>query len=230
MRAPIYATARAPRVVLGSARCSAAIASSPILERAWAETPAGRGAPVLVARRAGHRKTSRLIAELALRLQLDGGQVLRLSARASDEPWGVVRELTRALLALAGPAWAEHSDHARLPHQQALATLLATGIAPSGPGRWVVAETVAELVAAAGAARPLAILVDDLDAAAPASADVLAYLARAVPDARVLLVLAGHTAAPVRCRSAPRSSRRSSPSLAAGASKPRRSASRASSR
>jgi predicted ATPase len=59
-----------------------------------------------------------------------------------------------------------------------------------------LAEAVVELVAAAAAVRPLAILVDDADAAPPAVADVLAYLVRAVPDLAVLLVIAGRAPEP----------------------------------
>ncbi|MCL4222987.1 MAG: protein kinase [Myxococcales bacterium] len=165
------------------------------LERAWAEARAGRGAAVLVVGEPGIGKT-RLCAELALRLQLEGAQVVRWSARAGDQAWEGVRELVRTLLALAGEAWSARGGPAA--SHQGVAALLAGAPAPQGPGRWVVAESVAELVVAAGAAQPLTILVDDLDAAAPATIDVLAYLARAVPDAAVLLVAAGRSATPGR--------------------------------
>ena len=165
------------------------------LERAWQEAQAGRGAAVLVVGEPGIGK-SRLCAELALRLQLDGAQVVRWSARAGDEAWAGVRELVRTLHTLAGPSWAARGT-APLS-EQALTALRASGPATAGPGRWVVAEAVAELVVAAGQVRPLTILVDDLDAAAPATIDVLAYLARAVPDAAVLLVAAGRSAVPGR--------------------------------
>ena len=166
------------------------------LERAWAEAQTGRGAPFLIVGEPGIGK-SRLLSELGLRLQLDGGQVLRLSARGGDEAWGAVRELTRALLAIAGPTWIERGP-SQGPRQQALTALLATTTGSSGPGRWVIAETVADLLAAAGEVRPLVVLVDDLDAGSPSTIDVLANLARAVHDARVLLVLAGRGAAPAR--------------------------------
>ena len=165
------------------------------LERAWAEAQAGRGAAVLVVGEPGIGK-SRLSSELALRLQLEGAQVVRWSARAGDQAWDGVRELVRTLLTLAGTTWSARGASAH--SQQALAALLAGAPAPAGPGRWVVAETVAELVVAAGAVRPLTIMVDDLDAAAPATIDVLAYLARAVPDAAVLLVAAGRSTVPGR--------------------------------
>ena len=74
------------------------------LEQAWAEAKAGRGSPTLIAGEPGIGK-SRLLAELALRVQLDGGDVIRASARAGDEPWAGVRELVRALLATTSPTW-----------------------------------------------------------------------------------------------------------------------------
>ncbi len=154
------------------------------LDRAWADAKQGRGAPVVIAGEPGIGK-SRLLAELALQLQLDGGEVVRLSARASDAPWAPLRALARTLITIAGPAWAR-AGSAAAPHVAALLDHTAS----LGAGRWVLAEAVVELVAAAAAVRPLAILVDDADAAPPAVADVLAYLVRAVPDLAVLLVIA----------------------------------------
>ncbi|HVV81539.1 MAG TPA: protein kinase, partial [Kofleriaceae bacterium] len=165
------------------------------LERAWAEARAGRGSPMLIVGEPGIGK-SRLLAELALRIQLDGGDVIRASARAGDEPWAGVRELVRALLATSGAAWDERGlSPAR---RAALATFLSPGQSRLGPGRWMMAETAAELVAAAATQRPLAILIDDVDAASPAAVDLLAYLARAVPDSAALLVLAGRGLEPSR--------------------------------
>ncbi len=165
------------------------------LERAWADARAGRGSPTLIIGEPGIGK-SRLLAELALRIQLDGGDVIRVSARAGDEPWAGVRELVRALLASTGPAW---DDRGLSPARRAaVATFLSRGGNQLGPGRWMMAETAAELVLAAAAQRPLAILVDDIDAASPAALDLLAYLARAVPDAAALLVLAGRGLEPGR--------------------------------
>jgi serine/threonine-protein kinase len=160
------------------------------LDRAWAEAKLGRGAPVVITGEPGIGK-SRLLAELALQLQLDGGEVVRLSARASDGPWAPLRALARTLITIAGPAWAR-AGSAAAPHVAALLD----HIASLGAGRWVLAEAVVELVAATAAVRPLAILVDDADAAPPAVADVLAYLVRAVPDLAVLLVVAGRAPEP----------------------------------
>ncbi len=186
-------SARSPRVAIEVGTILGRDHELADLERAWVEAQAGRGAAVLVVGEPGIGK-SRLCAELALRLQLDGAQVVRWSARAGDQAWDGVRELVRTLLTLAGTAWSVRG--AAAPSQQALAALLSSVPATAGPGRWVVAETVAELVVAAGAVRPFAILIDDLDAATPATIDVLAYLARAVPDAAVLLVAAGRSAIP----------------------------------
>ncbi len=160
------------------------------LDRAWTEAKLGRGAPVVITGEPGIGK-SRLLAELALQLQLDGGEVVRLSARASDGPWAPLRALARTLITIAGPAWAR-AGSAAAPHVAALLDHSAS----LGAGRWVLAEAVVELVAATAAVRPLAILVDDADAAPPAVADVLAYLVRAVPDLAVLLVVAGRAPEP----------------------------------
>ncbi|MBK9030899.1 MAG: tetratricopeptide repeat protein [Myxococcales bacterium] len=134
---------------------------------------------------------SRLLAEVALHVQLDGGEVIRLSARAGDAPWSALRALARTLLTVAGPAWARAGSTAG----PQVAALFDDG-APLAPGRWVLAEAVVELVAAAAAVRPLAILVDEAELAAAAVQDVLAYVARAVPDMPALMVVAGRSPEP----------------------------------
>lgn len=161
------------------------------LERAWAEAKAGQGTPVLIVGEPGIGKT-RLLAELGLHVQLDGGQLLRISAQAGDAPWAALRSLARALIATAGPQWARTGSSVN-PH---LATLLADGPPPAGPGRWVLAEAVAELMVAAAAVRPLAVVVDEADQAAPAVTDVLAYLVRAIPDVAALLLIAQRSPEP----------------------------------
>lgn len=155
------------------------------LERAWAEARTGRGAPVVIVGEPGIGK-SRLLAEIALHVQLDGGEILRLRAQDGDAPWGALRSLARALIAIAGPQWARDGSTA-IPH---LDRLLADGAPPAGPGRWVLAEAIAELLVAAAAVRPLAVIVDEAEQAAPALLDVLAYLIRAIPDVAALLLIA----------------------------------------
>jgi|GEM_PF-1120571 len=161
------------------------------LERAWAAAKTGRGTPVVVVGEPGIGK-SRLLAELGLHVQLDGGELLRVSAQAGDAPWAALRSLARALIAIAGPHWARTGASAN-PH---LASLLADEPPPAGPGRWVLAEAIAELMVAAASVRPLAVIVDEADQAAPAVTDVLAYLIRAIPDVAAMLLIAQRSPEP----------------------------------
>ncbi len=184
------ATARAPRRAIALTAQVGRDRERLELERAWAEAKVGRGSPIAVAGEPGIGK-SRLLAETSLHVQLDGGEVVRLSARASDGAWAVLRALARTLLTIAGPAWARAGTTAA----PQVAALFDDG-APLATGRWVLAEAVVELVTTAAAQRPLAILVDDAEQAAPVVQDVLGYLVRAVPDVAVLLVVAGRSAEP----------------------------------
>ncbi|MEZ4400056.1 MAG: ATP-binding protein [Kofleriaceae bacterium] len=160
------------------------------LERAWTDARDGRGAPIVITGEAGIGK-SRLLAEVALHVQLDGGEVVRLSAVPGDAPWSPLRNLARALVAVTGPAWARAGSGAG-PHVAALLD----DHAPLALGRWVLAEALVELVAAAAEVRPLAILVDDAERAPPTVHDALAYLARAAPDLAALVVVAGRLQEP----------------------------------
>jgi signal transduction histidine kinase/tetratricopeptide (TPR) repeat protein len=161
---------------------------------AWAEAKAGHGAAVIVTGELGIGK-SRLLAELALHLQLDGGEVIRLSTQGGDGPWHALRVLARTLVTIAGPTWARASAEPHPGPPRHLAVLFDDGAAVA-PGRWVLADAVVELTAAAAAVRPLAIIVDDADQAAPAVANVLGYLVRAIPDLAALLVIAGRAPEP----------------------------------
>lgn len=154
---------------------------------AWQEARAGAGAAIVVTGEPGIGK-SRLLAELALHIQLDGGEVIRLSAAAADGPWHALRVLARTLVTIAGPAWARTGAAARATPRH-LAVLFDEAAAVA-PGRWVLADAVVELLAAAAAVRPLAIVVDDADQAAPAVTNVLAYVVRAIPDLAALLFVA----------------------------------------
>jgi hypothetical protein len=88
------ATARAPRRAIALTAQVGRDRERLELERAWAEAKVGRGSPIAVAGEPGIGK-SRLLAETSLHVQLDGGEVVRLSARASDGAWAVLRALVR---------------------------------------------------------------------------------------------------------------------------------------
>ncbi len=195
------------------------------LEAAWREAKAGRGRAVLMAGEEGIGK-SRLLAELAMRVQVDGGHAVRVSAAArAGASWPGVDELVRALLTIAGDDWADAGDTTRgralaalvprassptsdaetdadgdnpitLSRVSATGWLIPTGAAPP----WALAETIADLVVTAGRRRPLAILIDDAHAAPPPVVQLLEYLTRAVADAAALLVLAIRPADPARPR------------------------------
>ena len=160
------------------------------LERAWRDARAGRGATALVLGEEGMGST-RVCAELAIRVQLDRGPVIRATLCAGEGPWAGIDAIVRALLAIAGERWLGDEIEAA-SRRRALAPILA-GKADAGDerSRWATAEAVTELALAAAEGRPLAILVDDVHRAGTAAADLLAYLARAAPDGALLLVLAG---------------------------------------
>ncbi|HTJ44453.1 MAG TPA: ATP-binding protein [Kofleriaceae bacterium] len=155
------------------------------LERAWRDAKNARGSVALVLGEEG-MGASRLSAELAIRIQLDRGTVLR--ATLGSGPWGGLDSIVRALLALAG----QRADTAEAAARKAaLAPILAGRGDIGGEARWATAEAVTQLALAAAQERPIAILVDDSQLASSGAADVLAYLARAAPDAAILVVLAG---------------------------------------
>ncbi len=155
------------------------------LRRMWHEAGQGRGGVALVCGETGIGK-SRLLAELRLGVQLDGGRVHAAELGGhSDLPYAGLAPLARALVAGLGDP---------TPALATLAPLLGGPGPDSGDAgsRFALAEAMAEVVLALGRREPVLITIDNLDATDPTTAELLAYLARSVADASVLLVLAGH--------------------------------------
>ncbi len=168
-----------------------------VADAMWRDARAGRGRAVVMVGEEGIGKT-RLLAEIAVRVQLDGGDAVRVSAAArAGTPWAGVDELVRALLAIAGDAWTDEDGD--VERRRALAPL-AAGHGGDTEGWYALAEAVADLVLTASRRRACAILVDDAHAATPPVAQLLEYLTRAVADAAAMLVVAVRPAEPVRTR------------------------------
>ncbi len=132
---------------------------------------------------------SRILAELAIRVQLDHGTVVR--ATVGDGGWSGLDTAIRALLAMVGDRWPGDGADAAV-RRRALAPLLLGKSDPADDrSRWGTAEAATQLALAAAAERPVAILIDDVHRASGAALDVLAYLARAAADQPLLVVLGG---------------------------------------
>jgi signal transduction histidine kinase/tetratricopeptide (TPR) repeat protein len=155
------------------------------------------GQVVLIAGEEGIGKT-RLLAELKLKIQLAGGRVHWASAfPRQDAPVAGLADVARAVsLELADRPTAARRLESR---RAALAPLFgevrmdADGARPKPitTSRFALAEGLAGLFVDASALEPMAILVDDVQAADRGTMEALAYLARAAPAGRLLLVLAG---------------------------------------
>jgi len=158
---------------------------------AWVEAVAGTPRTVLVTGEAGIGKT-RLLDTLAEDLTRTDALVLR----ANCVPLGshstayaplrmVVSDLASevghdAVRRMAGGSGALSRLLPDLPEQGR----------PAGPDGWVdnLADVMARLLHAASAQRPVAVLVDDMHWADPASRDVVGYVARMLRTSRLLLV------------------------------------------
>jgi signal transduction histidine kinase/tetratricopeptide (TPR) repeat protein len=163
------------------------------LERGWRDARAGRGGAVLVTGEEG-MGVSRLVAELALRVQLDGGTVHRASAGAGSGPWAGIDSLARALVATAGERWLADNTGRGNALRRALAPLIAErteGDAEGTATRWSAAEALSDLAVLAASEHATVLIVDDVHGASAPTIDALGYLARAAPEASLLVVLAG---------------------------------------
>jgi signal transduction histidine kinase/tetratricopeptide (TPR) repeat protein len=167
------------------------------LERAWRDARAGRGGAVLVTGEEG-MGVSRLVAELALRVQLDGGTVHRASATAGGGPWAGLDTIARALIATTGDRWLVDDSSRGMGLRRALTPLVAerSEIESDGAGtRWAAAEALCDLAVVAASDHATVLVVDDVHAASTQVADALSYLARAAPEASLLVVLAARRGA-----------------------------------
>jgi len=160
------------------------------MSASWQAVAGARRARVsVILADAGLGKT-RLVEELANRVELDGGAVVAMRAVEADRatPWSGVVGLARGgLLAAPGIAGAPPQAHA------GMAALVPEWVdhfpgvgkvEPAPPSR-----ALAELLRAAGDERPVLVVADDSHFLDPDSLEALAALPRDLADAPLLLVL-----------------------------------------
>ena len=164
------------------------------IERALDETGAGRSRAVGILGEPGIGK-SRLLDELGRRARARG--LVVVSGRASelerDVPFALWMEALDGQLARVGGEALAGLDAERLADVAVAlpAVRRLAGVAPSASGeRHRVARAVRGLLERLAAARPLAVLLDDVQWADPASTDVIALLLHRLPEGPVLVGLA----------------------------------------
>jgi signal transduction histidine kinase/predicted ATPase len=155
------------------------------LQRFWREAQNGQGVSVLLCGEEGIGKT-RLMTELKLLVQLDGGQVYMTDVAArSDRPYAGIAKLVRGLLA------STRGGKEMNEWRHTLAPLLGgrVSVQPDHASRYALAEAVTGVLLQLAATEPLLVLIDDVHQADAATIELLAYLVRSVPDASVLMIL-----------------------------------------
>ncbi|HSK53986.1 MAG TPA: BTAD domain-containing putative transcriptional regulator [Jiangellales bacterium] len=175
---------------VASPRLVGRVAELAVLQRGLAEAAAGRQTTVLVGGEAGVGK-SRLVEEFTERAVADGARVLvgRCVELGEDGlPFAPFVAALRSLLAEAG---AEALAEAAGPGRDTLARLLPE-VGPVGPdsptGRGRLFEVVATLLERLGAEQPVVLVLEDLHWADGSTRDLLRFLVRVLPGARVLVV------------------------------------------
>lgn len=157
------------------------------LQRCWREARDGAGTTVLLCGEEGIGK-SRLMTELKLFVQLDGGHVYPAEVAArSDKPYAGIARLVRGLLASAGAGAKELNEW-----RHTLGPLLGGRGEPAQAdraSRFALAEAVTGVILQLASTQPLLLLIDDVHLADAATIELLSYLVRSVPDASVLMVL-----------------------------------------
>ncbi|WP_199350963.1 protein kinase domain-containing protein [Haliangium ochraceum] len=158
----------------------------PTLQRFWREAQNGQGMSVMLSGEEGVGKT-RLMTELKLLVQLDGGQVYMTDVAArSDKPYAGIAKLVRGLLASTRGGAKEMSEWRRT-----LVPLLGGRLSQQHDhaSRYALAEAVTGVLFQLASSEPLLVLIDDVQQADAATIELLAYLIRSVPDASVLMIL-----------------------------------------
>lgn len=156
------------------------------LQRFWRDAQNGQGMSVLLSGDEGVGKT-RLMTELKLQVQLDGGQVYMTDVAArSDKPYAGISKLVRGLLASTRGGAKEMSEW-----RHTLAPLLGGRLSQQSDhaSRYALAEAVTGVLFQLAFSEPLLVLIDDVQQADAATIELLAYLVRSVPDASVLMIL-----------------------------------------
>jgi len=165
-----------------------------LLEGALAETSAGAASMVEVAGDPGLGK-SRLLTEIGRRAEERGCLVLlgRASELESDLPYGIFVDALDEYLLTLERGWLTELDRdsdGELARMFASVPRGDTGSSTVLDERYRAHRAVRTLLGALAAERPLALLLDDLHWADPASVDLVAALLRRPPSASVLVVLA----------------------------------------
>ncbi|MFK4788656.1 AAA family ATPase [Microbacterium sp. ZW T5_56] len=165
-----------------------------LLHEALRAAERGEPASALIAGEAGIGK-SRLTSEFRRQL-VDEATVLTgwcLDYGSTPAPFGPLPAILRGLLDELG----ERADAAAGPSRNALQLLLpdpaATPLDRSSVRPEALGETIANLLEAASAARPVVVIVEDLHWADAATLSMLSFLLRALAGRRVLFVLTCRT-------------------------------------
>lgn len=158
------------------------------LQKSWREATEGRGSAVLVRGEEGMGK-SRLLAELKLSVQLEGGAVLDAKIAAPGQTlFAGLSEVLRYMLAAAdtGPVEPGVWQRALAPGSSGDPAAVATDPA----ARFALAEAITGALLERASKAPLLLLIDDLHLADPAAVELVSYLVRSVRDAPLMVVLA----------------------------------------
>ncbi len=162
------------------------------LRSAWNRAADGRGGTVLIGGESGIGKT-RLVSELALTVEAQGGRVLSGSATAESAPYqSLITALQSALALIAAldiePVWLAGVSslipelRVRLPHLPILALL------DPERERARLFESLARCLEGLAQPRPVLLLLDDLHWAGPATLDWLEYVAGRLAQLPVLVI------------------------------------------
>lgn len=158
-----------------------------LLRGAWGEAVNNHGTAVLLSGEEGMGK-SRLMAEIKLSVQLEGGLALEAGVVSrSETPYAGIAKLVQYMLASSGGNVGDMNEWRRT-----LAPMLGGRVDTSQAdhaSRFALAEAVTGVVLHLASSKPLLLLIDDVHLAEPATVELLSYLIRSVSDAQVLIVM-----------------------------------------